>query len=265
MNGQYPASGDGPYMKVWADFISNSRYWELEPYFDVEGGRAVALEGVEYLVYLEKPGTVTMNVESHGYDILWMDPATGQTIKAKEIKEKDGKDAKKGEAKRSKERQVLGDSMDHENPMEALTLEPPDRSHDWVLRVSREGHKEGMLKSYKFESAPVVMQVVETLPAKIPFEMAEPAGEEISLSTPVKFAIHLKRDNKATRSAFFEWTLEQPGGSEGFRVVGTGSGGTFTIPRNILDKTTGVVSLRVNAVNGLGKAYTLYKVYRLIP
>jgi hypothetical protein len=48
-------------------------------------------------------------------------------------------------------------------------------------------------------------------------------------------------------------------------VVGTGANGTFTIPQNALDKTTGVVSLRVNIVNGLGKVYTLDKVYRLIP
>jgi hypothetical protein len=264
MNGQYPtatpASGDGPYMKAWAEFIGASRYWELEPYFDVEGGRAVALEGVEYIVYVEKPGTVTMTVESHNYDVLWMNPATGETVKGKENKEKDDK----GKAKKAK-KTPIGDSMDHENPTEMFMIDPPDSSHDWVLRVSREGHKEGMLKSYKFESAPVVMQVAEVAPTKIPFEIAAPEGEEISLSMPAKFAIHLKRDNKATRSTFFEWTLEQPGGSEGFRVVGTGAGGTFTIPQNILDKTTGVVSLRVNAVNGLGKAYTLDKVYRLIP
>ena len=56
MNGQYPASGAGPYMKAWAEFMAGNRYWELEPYFDVDGGRAVALEDVEYIVYVEKPG-----------------------------------------------------------------------------------------------------------------------------------------------------------------------------------------------------------------
>ena len=55
MDGQYPASGSGPAMKVWADFMAQSRYWELEPYFDVDGGRALALDGVEYIVYVEKP------------------------------------------------------------------------------------------------------------------------------------------------------------------------------------------------------------------
>ena len=241
MNGQYPSAGDGPYMadgmqmKVWFDFLSASRYWELEPYFDVEGGRAVALEGVEYLVYVEKPGTVTLSVESHNYDVVWMNPATGEIVKAKEHKG------------------------------EHFTGAPPDSSHDWVLRVSREGHKEGMLKSYRFESAPVVMQEVELAPAKIPFEISSPEGDELSLSRPAKFALKLKRETKATKSLLVQWTLEQPGGSEGYRVVGTGKEGTFAFPRAILDKTTGIVSLRVNVLNALGKAYTLDKVYRLIP
>ena len=236
MNGQYPGSGDGPYMKVWFDFLSASRYWELEPYFDVEGGRAVALEGVEYLVYVEKPGTVTLKVENHGYDVAWMNPATGEVMKEK---------------KEHKGEMFIGD--------------PPDASHDWVLRVSREGHKEGMLKSYKFESLAVVQQEVEAAPTKIPFEIASPEGEEMSMSRPVKSALKLKRENRATKTLLVEWTLEQPGGSEGYRVVGTGREGEFAFPRGILDKSTGVVTLRANVVNALGKAYTLDKVYRLIP
>ncbi len=33
MNGQYPASGLGREFTVWLDFMSKTRYWELEPYF----------------------------------------------------------------------------------------------------------------------------------------------------------------------------------------------------------------------------------------
>ena len=236
MNGQYPESGDGTYMKPWFDFLSSSRYWELEPYFDVEGGRAMALEGVEYLVYVEKPGMVTLNVESHNYDVAWMNPATGEIVKEKK-----------------------------EHKGEHFMGAPPDASHDWVLRVSREGHKEGMLKSYRFESSAVVMQEVEIAPAKIPFEIAAPQGEELAMSKTAQFALKVKRDTKANRTPLVEWTLEQPGGTEGYRVVGTGREGTFTFPASILDKLTGVVSLRANIVNGLGKAYTLDKVYRLVP
>jgi hypothetical protein len=253
MNGQYPslngqpASADGPSIKAWFDFVSSSRYWELEPYFDVEGGRAMALEGVEYLVYVEKPGVdksalVNLNVESHNYDVAWMNPATGEIVKEKK-----------------------------EHKGEHFIGAPPDASHDWVLRVSREGHKEGMLKSYRFESSAVVMQEVEIAPAKIPFEIVAPQGEELSMSKPAQFALKVKRDTKANRTPLVEWTLEQPGGTEGYRVVGTGREGTFAFPAAILDKaildnkTAGVVSLRANIVNGLGKAYTLDKVYRLVP
>jgi hypothetical protein len=143
--------------------------------------------------------------------------------------------------------------------------EPPDSSHDWVLRVSREGHKEGMLKSYKFESSAVVPQVVEVTPAKIPFEISAPGGDEISVSQPAKFALKLKRETKATKSLLVEWTLEQPGAAAGYRVVGTGTEGTFSIPRSVVEKMQGVVTLRANVVNTFGKAYTLDKVYRLIP
>ena len=121
MNGQYPSSGSGPYMTAWLDFMSGNRYWELEPYFDLEGGRAVALEGTEYIVYLEKPGPVDVTVEKHSYDVFWINPATGEEIKAKKFN------------------------------AEHFIGEPPDKSHDWVLHLTREGHKEG-LSSYRFES-----------------------------------------------------------------------------------------------------------------
>ena len=64
-------------MTAWYDFFAGTRYWELEPYFDVDGGRALALEGVEYIVYVEKPGPVELLVERHGYDVAWVNPITG--------------------------------------------------------------------------------------------------------------------------------------------------------------------------------------------
>jgi hypothetical protein len=175
-------------------------------------------------------------VENHGEDVAGINPKNGEVIKEK--KEYKG---------------------------EMFTGDPPDASHDWVLRVSREGRKEGMLKSYKFESRRVPVQEIETQPAKIPFEIAAPEGDELSMSRPVKFALKLKRETKATKSLLVEWTLEQPGGSEGYRVVGTGREGEFAFPRALLDKPEGVVSLKLNVLNALGKAYTLDKVYRLIP
>ena len=41
--------------------------------------RNVALEGIEYIVYVEKPsGPVEVTLEKHGYDVAWVDPMTGE-------------------------------------------------------------------------------------------------------------------------------------------------------------------------------------------
>ena len=93
MNGQYPTAKSDPKslessgakaMAVWYDFMADTRYWELEPYFDLDGGRALALPGVEYIVYIEKPaGPVEVRLEKHGYDVKWVDPSTGEVTPAK--------------------------------------------------------------------------------------------------------------------------------------------------------------------------------------
>jgi Domain of unknown function (DUF5060)/Putative collagen-binding domain of a collagenase len=234
MNGQYPASGSGKYMTVWFDFMSENRYWELEPYFDVDGGRAVALEDVEYIVYIDKPGPVELTVEDHGYDVVWMNPETGERIKAKNYKGKH------------------------------FTGEPPEKSHDWVLRVSREGHKEGMLKSWKFESRRVPIQEIEVNPKNMPFEVAQPDGD-ISMALQPRFSLRIDRPTRATRELLAEWTGEVVLDGEGYRVVGTGREGTMHIPKEIVHKLPGTLSLRVSILNANGKAYAIDKVYRLGP
>ena len=236
MNGQYPASGSGQYMTAWFDFMSGNRYWELEPYFDVDGGRAVALEDVEYIVYVDKPGPVELTVEDHGYDVAWINPATGERIKGKSYKGKH------------------------------FTGEPPDKSHDWVLHVSREGHKEGMLKSYKFDSreVPIRLQQVELDPGKMPFEVSAPDGD-ISMALQPLYSLKITRPTRATRDLLVEWTAEVVLDGEGFRVVGTGSKGMMRIPASIVHKLPGTLSLRVSILNANGKAYAIDKVYRLGP
>ncbi len=101
MNGQSPTiaasasdpldSPDARQMTVWFDFFSGTRYWELEPYFDVDGGRALALEipndeeveGIEYIVYVEKPGPVEIVLQNRKYDVAWVNPITGERVKQK--------------------------------------------------------------------------------------------------------------------------------------------------------------------------------------
>lgn len=236
MNGQYPDSGSGQYMTAWFEFMSGNRYWELEPYFDVDGGRAIALEGVEYLVYVDKSGPVELTVEDHGYDVAWINPATGERIKDKK-----------------------GYKGQH------FTGEPPDKSHDWVLQVSRESHKEGMLKSYKFESRAVPVQISEQDPAKIPFDIAEPSISEVSLSHSAHYALRITRQTRATRSLLVEWTGEAVIDGEGYRVVGSGKDGTLQIPSSIIHAFPCVFSLRMAVLNANGKAYIVDKVLRLVP
>ena len=235
MNGQYPASGSGKYMTVWFEFMSGNRFWELEPYFDVDGGRALALEGVEYVVYVEKPGPVELTIEKHGYNVSWIDPATGA---------------------RTKEKDYNG---------EHFTGEPPDKSHGWILHVSRESHKEGMLRSYRFDSRPVPVQEVEQNPAKTPFDIVEPGGTDVSLAHPPRYALKIKRETRGTRFLLAEWTAEVVVEGEGYRVVGTGKEGVMNLPRSIVKTFPAVLSVRLAVVNANGKAYVADKVYRLNP
>src|ERR1039458_10875315 len=69
---QYLDSPGAKAMSVWFDILSSTRHWEMEPFFDIDNGRGLALEDSDYLVYIEKPGPIELIVERHSYDILWI-------------------------------------------------------------------------------------------------------------------------------------------------------------------------------------------------
>lgn len=244
MNGQYPESGTGREFTVWFELMARTRYWEMEPYFDVSGGRAIAVrdapglfgdpeDAVEYLVYVEKPGPVELTVENHGYDVVWIHPATGERVPAKGYKGK------------------------------TFAGEPPDKTHDWLLHVSREGHKQGLNK-FKFESRRNVRQTPEANPTAVPFEMEKPAGE-ISVRTPSFYALKILRATRATRDVLVVWTAEVANGTESGRVVGVGREGTLNLPASFTEKVPAVMSLRVSVLNANGKAYVIDHAIRLVP
>ena len=239
MDGAYPEShapneASARQMEHWYKFMSSTLHWELEPFFDAEGRHALALEGVEYVVYVEQPGLVNVTVEKHNYDVAWLNPVTGEVIEEK-------KNLKS----------------------EIYTGEPPDATHDWVLHISREGHKAGMLKSYKFESREVLMQEVET--AKVPFEIVEPHGDSISLKNPGPFAAKLTKETKAAKAMRFVWTAEVTADGQRYSVVGTGPQGKLQIPANIATRFPASLHLRVEGLNGVGKLYTVDRTYQLNP
>jgi hypothetical protein len=237
MNGQYPASPGGmdletpqsKAMTAWFELFSRTRHWELEPYFDLDGGRALALPDVEYVVYVEKPGSVEIRVEKHEYQVYWMDPATGVITKEK----KDWKG-------------------------EVFRAQTPDSTRPWVLHLSRDGRKEGMLKGYKFESRPNIPQDPDVNALKAPFELIAPkAGETLPTGVSIPFEIKLKRETLGTRRMMYLLTGDITRDAEGFRPLASGSKGTFTIPPVMLKQDQGVMNMRLHALNAAGKLYSI--------
>lgn len=232
MDGQYIGTATAPdaakakALAVWFDILKGTRYWELEPYFDVDGGRAVALEDTEYLVYVEKPGPLELTVVKHGYDIFWIDPATGERIKAKKF------------------------SGEH------FTIEPPNKSHDWVLHVVREGRVEGMNRSYKFESRRILLQEVEANSPKVPFTIEAPKAE-LSVTKPMPFEAKTTRESRATRSMLYLWMGDVAADKQGYRVLATGEKGQMTVPRDIAKSYPATMHLRLYGMNANGKVYEL--------
>ena len=253
MNGQYPTFGNtGTYggrkfdvdpkyldspgvkaMAAWNELFSNTRFWELEPYFEVDGGRSLALPGVEYIVYLEKPGTVEIVTEKKSYQVYWMRPSTGEFIQEKK--------AYKGER---------------------FSGQPPDNNSDWVLHLSRDGRKEGMRKSWKFESRPLLQQDVERNPKNLTFSIEAPADDVLPVAKPVPYRAKLTRETRASRAMQYVWTAEATADGQGYRVLATAAEGTFIVPEGLAKNYPAVVNLRVYGINGNGKIYAIDRVVK---
>lgn len=243
LNGHYPApaGGDPEAAKRCAEFFEKTRYWELEPWFEVDGGRAIALErvapeerdGVEYLLFVDTPGPVEIGVARHGYDVRWYAPATGEIVPVKDWKG------------------------------ERFTGEPPNRNTAWVLHLSRDKHKES-LKSYKFESRRILQQDAENAPKMLPYDIASP-GDAMPLSVPVPFEVKMRRETRATRSMLFLWQGEVVLDGLGYRVLSTERSASVKVPPELIRKSPAVLSLRLYGLNAYGKLYVVDKVVRLTP
>lgn len=216
------------------NFFEKTRYWDLEPYFRVEGGRAMALEEVEYIVYLEKPAPVDLIVHKTSYQVSWFNPITGEMVNEKDFK---------GER--------------YTSPG------PPDQSHDWVLYVRREGKKQGMARSYKLESRTAVLPTVEASKAEVPFAIQLPAEGEVVAGQPVEFNATLTKQNRATRNMTWLWTGEVAASGRGLRVLATAQFGRFTIPAGIAGEFPATLHVRLTGIDGNGKIYASDRVYTL--
>jgi hypothetical protein len=240
MSGQYPEATlpneeAARAMEVWYKFAAGTRHWDLEPFFDVDGGRGMCLPTVEYIIYVEKAGPVDVRLDDkHKWDVAWINPIDGERTELKDV-----------------------NSAEFQGS-------PPDNSHDWVLHISREGHKAGMAKSYKFESWEIVMQEGEVSPDKLPFDIEKPATDEtFSLTVQPPYRAKLKKETKASKKMMYLWTGEVSADGQGFRVIGTGPEGIFNIPPDIATRFPAGFHLRVMGINGYGKLYQADRNYEL--
>lgn len=240
MSGAYPeaAATDAAMLKslaVWKSVIADTRFWDEEPFYFADRGRGLSLPGSEYVIYIEKPGPVTVELESkHKWNGEWIDPATGEKTELKDFK------------------------------VDSFSGAPPDLTHDWVLHIYREGHLEG-LRSYRFEARPVQLQEVELSAEKIPFEIEEPKAESFAMAAAQTYRAHLKRETRASRSMLYLWTGEVTLDGESYRVLGTGAEGTFHVPPGIVRHFPATLHVRLYGLNGLGKLYSLDRNYAVTP
>ncbi|HEY3440083.1 MAG TPA: DUF5060 domain-containing protein [Paludibaculum sp.] len=235
MSGAYPviagsaAAENLKTMTAWFDILSRTRHWDIEPHFDLDGGRALAAPGTEYLVYIENPMKVEVTVEKHSYDVWWINPSTGEATKEK----KDWK----------------GDVYEGT---------PPDATRDWLLHLSRDGRKEGMAKSYKFESWPIAVQEPERSPQRATFELVKPSADTvITVGQPTPFQIKVKKQTAGTRRMTYMIVGDIVRDGQGNRILATGADGNLTVPANILAQSDGVINVRVAALNAPGKVYLI--------
>jgi hypothetical protein len=238
MSGQYPEATipneeAANQMKAWAEFALTTRHWDMEPFFDVDGGRGTCLPTVDYVIYIEKPGPVDVHLDDkRKWDVAWINPIDGERTTVKDFKS------------------------------DEFQGSPPDSSHDWVLEISREGHKAGM-KSYKFESWEIVMQELEGNPEKVPFDIDQPSADTLSLTVQAPFKAKLKKETKATKKMMYLWTGEVTADGQGFRVIGAGPDGIFSVPPSIAQRFPAGLHVRLLGLNGYGKLYVAEKNYQL--
>ena len=241
-NGEYPTmrfeasqnAANIEAMRVWFKIMSNVRHWEFEPFFDVDGARCAGLDNVEYLLYAQKPGIVEITFpEKHKYDAHWINPASGETIELKDVKQ------------------------------DAFSEPTPGGQGGWLLQFERTGKKASMLKSYRFESVSAPIQEIELDPAKVPFEIVEPRGHEIEAGKQAPYGVKMTRANRATRSMEYLWTGEIVAEGEGPRVIALGASGSLDFPIQLMKTKSALLNVTVSAINAVGKAYSIAKVYQI--
>ncbi|MCU0226369.1 MAG: DUF4038 domain-containing protein [Bryobacterales bacterium] len=239
-NARFAESPGAQAMKVWRGLMERTRYWELEPYFDVSGARCLGLHGEDtpqFLCYVETGGSLELRfVRRNSFKAEWINPADGTVVPLKEFKD------------------------------DLFAGAPPSPGQDWLLHVYREGRL-GSLKSYKFESRYVPVQDPDNATARVPYEVTEPAAMEVPVGDGLQapFAIRLTRESRASSRMMYLWVAENTIGGQGHRIAGVGDKGFLQFQKEAVGALPSVVNIRVYGLNAVGKLYFVDKVYRLTP
>ncbi len=232
------------YMGLFYDFMTQTRYFDLQPYYRVVGGTAMSLDytpylaeerkGVEYIVYCEEPGSVELLLPKDGYDVSWYNPVNGEWLDQK--------------------KKFKGDRF--QSPT-------PDDKQDWVLYVRKEGKKESWNKKYFLEARGVKLKEVETAASEVPFEIQFPDQQALTRGEEYEFNATLTKDTLAAKRTLFAWTAEVAGSGKTRRILGTTQFGKFKIPMHLAETYPATLSVRLLGIDGAGKLFEAFRAYRL--
>lgn len=241
---KYVQSPGVTYMEKFHEFMTQTRYFDLQPYYRVVGGTAMSLDytpylaeerkGVEYIVYCDEPGSVELLVPKDGYDVSWFDPRTGEW-----------QDQKK---------KFKGDRFQSATP---------DDKQDWVLYLRKEGKKESWNKKYFLEARGVKMKEVETSTSEVPYSIQFPDQQAVTAGQEYDFNATLTKDTVAAKRMLWIWNAEVAGSGKTRRILGTTQFGTFKIPLHLAETYPATLSVRLLGIDGAGKLYEGFRAYRL--
>ena len=128
----------------------------------------------------------------------------------------------------------------------------------------REGRMESMNRSYKFESREIVLQEIEANSPKVPYTIDQPTAD-LTLKVSAPYAAKLTKETRATRTMMYLWTGDVSAGGQGYRVIGTGAGGTLRPLNNIAKEFPTIMHLRLYGMNANGKVYALDRALSINP
>ncbi len=241
----YADSPGARYMTHFYDFMTQTRWFDLQPYYKVQGGVAISLDylpywaeerkGVEFIVYMAEPGPLELLIPKDGYDVSWFNPLDGSWLDQK--------------------KKFKGDRF--------TASGPPDATHDWVLYLRKEGKKESWNKQFFLEARGVKPREVETSLSDTPFEIQLPDAEALTVGETYDFNATLTKSTRSAKKMLWMWTAEVAGSGKTRRVLGTEQFGEFKIPANLAEIYPATLSVRLLGIDGAGRLYESFKAYRL--